>query len=811
MGLSSQDLRQAVRSLSRRPVLTLAVVLTLGPGLGGAILVFDLLNLLRWHRPPVARPGEVVEVYTANPQGPFDAWGPTSYLDYLDYRAATRAIADLAAVARRSAELENGDITTRLGLAAVSGNYFELLAVPVAEGRSLGPADDRPGASPVVLLSHRAWQRVFAGDPACVGRAVRLDGHPFTIAGVLREGFRGTRIGAGQDLFVPLAQFPRLTGARLAWLEDRQLKTLDLLGRLRPGASAQTLQSALAVSAAQLDIDHPLIDLERRLSVLPASMVSPFDRREVAPTLGFLAAAMGLLLLIACANVAQLLLAQATLRCREVGIRRALGAGRSRLVARALLESFLLALLGGSWGLVLAFWGRGFLARFVDADLIAALRFDYRVLGLALSTCLLVTLLCGLVPALLSIRTDLVSTLKAGWAAAGRRSAWPPAALVATQVALSALLLATTGLVGRSLWHLRTADPGFDTESLVYATIWARPKRLPDLGRSLYRQVAERVAALPGVASVGRAQLLPPVDSDLSTRFRLQRAPEPERGSRFNVVDGGYFATLGIPTLAGRVFDQRDAAEGRAVVVVNRALAEELWPDGDAVGRTIWAEPTRPWEPGPEHEVIGVVGSTRQHERRAASESILYFSYEQRYRPILALAVRGAGDPKPAMAALRREVYALDPLVERLTIRTYESHVWAQLSQERLVTEALAAFACLGWFLAIVGVAGVMSFAVSREVREIGIRMALGARHGDILRRVLGRGLRLSAAGLVLGLIAFLAVARLLRHRVFGVSTVDPVILIGVALILLGSAALAVYFPARRAARVDPLAALRLE
>ncbi|MEM7351714.1 MAG: ADOP family duplicated permease [Acidobacteriota bacterium] len=811
MSFLIRDLRHALRSQRRRPALTLAIVLTLGPGFGGAIIVFDLINLVTWRQPPVSQPSEVVEIYTANPQGPFGAWGPTSYPDFLDYQSAVGDVAHLVAAARHTAELQDGDVSTRLSVSAVTGRYFEVLGLSTALGRALGPADDQAGAPPAVVLSHRAWQRYLGGNPSCLGQRIQLDGSPFTVVGVVAAGFRGNRIGTGQDLFIAVAQFPRVTGARLAWLENRDLKNFDLHARLRSGASAEQLQAALAVRARQLDAEHPLTNLERRVSVRPASMVHPVDVRELMPTLAFLAAAMGLLLLIACANVAQLLLAQAISRCRDVGIRRALGAGRGRLVLDSLAESLLLSLLGGLWGLALAFWGRSLLARFIDLGTFAALRFDHRVLGLGLITCLLVTVLCGLAPALLSVRADLVSTLKAGWTARGRGKARLASALVVTQIALSALLLATTGLVGRSLWHLRAANPGFATDNLVYATIWARPKRLPDLGRSLYRQVAQRAAALPGVTDVGRAQLLPPVASDLSTRFRLQEAPEPERNSRFNVVDGGYFRTLGIPTLAGRVFDSRDGADGRPAVVVNRVLADELWPEGDPVGRTIWAEPTRPWEPGPAHEVIGVVGSTRQHERLADAEPILYFAYEQHYRPILALALRTEDDPAPAMAALRREVLALDPLTERLSIRTFESYAWAQLSQERLTTQALGVFAVLGWFLAIVGIAGVMSFAVNREVREIGIRMAIGARGQDILRRILGQGLGLTAAGLAVGLGVFLAVSQVLRQQLIGVAAVDPAILVGVALVLLGSAALAVYVPARRASKVDPLDALRQE
>ena len=815
------DLRHAARTLARRPGLVLAVVLTLGPGLGGTVAVFDLVNLVAWRPPPVARPGEVVALYTGNPQGPTGAWGRTSYPDYLAYRDAGASFAGLVAETGLTVELSSDQGSESVGARTVSGNYFQVLGVPAAHGRTLRPDDDSRSAAPVAVLGFALWQRLFGSDPTAIGGLVSLDGEPFTVVGVASENFNGTRTGTW-DLFVPAAMMPRLTAGRLDLLGDHKIAAFNVLGRLRPGVAVAAAQAEVQTRATRLDLEHPLPNLARRITVTPASRVDPAWRQELTPTLQLLGLAMVLLLLISCANVAHLLLARAVTRRREAAIRRALGAEGSRLLRQMLTETGLLALLGGLWGLCLAFWARSLLAYYIGDELARELRFDHRVLGLALLACLVATVLCGLVPALVQARTELVPALKSGSGRAGGRPPRFGAALSVVLVALSALLLASTGLVARSLWNLRSVDLGIEPgdETLVYATVWGLPKRFPDAGRALYREVAERAAALPGVRAAGRAQLQPPVSSDLSIRFRLPGEAEAARRSRFNVVDGGYFEALGIPLLAGRLFDRRDAADGAPTVVVNRLLADQLWPDGEAVGRTIAVEQLRPWDPGPELEVVGVVGSTRQHSPRPgsgraavanAAEPLLNFSYEQRYRPILALVLRTTGDPAPIMAALRREVRALDPRIERLDVRTFDQHVWDGLEEQRLLTQALGIFAALGWFLAVVGVAGVMAFSVSRQTRAIGIRMALGARAGDVLAQVLRRGLRLTLAGLAVGLLGSLAAAPLLRHLLFGVAAVDPAVQAAVALAILGSAAAALYLPARRAAAVDPLRALREE
>ena len=826
-----QDLRYAARALARRPAFVLAVVLTLGPGLGGTIAVFDLVNMVSWRAPPVARPGELVALYTGNSQGSFGAWGPTSYHDYLAYRDATTSLDGLVAEMGLKVELSAGQVAATVGARAVSGNYFEVLGVPAALGRTLLPEDDLDGAPPVMMLSDALWQRLFGGDPTSIGELVNLDGHPFTLVGVVAEDFTGT--GSGDwDLYLPTAKLSRVTGRRLKLLDDHKLAAFNLMGRLRPGVAPAAAQAELRTRAARLDTSHPLPDLERRVTLVPASGVHPAWRHELTPTIRLLGLAVVLLLLISCANVAHLLLARAMARRREAAIRRALGADRSRLLRQMLTETWLLALLGGLWGLCLAFWARSLLALHLGEDLARGLRFDHRVLGLGLLTCLVATALCGLIPALLQARTELVPALKSGSGPAkGARSRSRfGSALSVVLVALSALLLVCTGLVGRSLWNMRSVDLGFDTGAgtvalgssrsgtLIYAKVWGQPKRFPDARKAFYRQVTERAAALPGVRAVGRAQLQPPVSSDLWTRFQLPGEADGDRRSRFNVVDGGYFATLGIPLLAGRSFDHRDDADGRSVAIVNQMLAEELWPDGDALGRTIRVEQLRSWDPGPELEVIGVVGSTRQHtpagaaagrDRSSSAEPILYFSYEQRYRSILALALRAEGDPSPVMAALRREVRSLDPGIEKLEIQTFGDYVWDGLDEERLMTQALGIFAFLGWFLAVVGVTGVMAYSVSRETRAIGIRMALGARAGDVLTQILGRGLRLTLAGLAVGLLGSLAAAPLLGHFLFGVVAADPVVGVVVSMVILASAAAALYFPARRAAGIDPLRALR--
>ncbi|RMH18247.1 MAG: FtsX-like permease family protein [Acidobacteria bacterium] len=805
-----QELRQALRSFARRPGSSLVVVATLGLGIGAATSVLALINLLDWRRPPVARPAELVLIHTGSIHGFIGPYGPTSYPDFLDYREASRSFAGLAAITTESLTLDTGETTVPAAAWMVSGNAFELLGVPAAAGRVLVPEDDRAGAPPVVVLAHDVWRRHFGGEPGVVGSIVRLAGQPFTVAGVAAAGFAGTTAGERVAVFLPLEQRSRVLDAATNSLADRQRPSLALIGRLRPGVSAGQARAELQAIAGRLDREHPLAGIERRLSVSPMTLAHPIDRRNFRPTLRLLVAAVILLLLISCANVANLLLARATARQREMALRCSLGAPRWRLLRQLLAESLLLAFAGGLCGLLLAAWARDVLALFTGPDFAREMHLDPRVLGLTAALCALVTVLFGLVPALAAARVDLVTALKDGVAGDRRRRLPAGQLLVVAQVALAVVLLCATGVLARGLWQLRAADLGFATGGLLTARVdleqgrYDRPR-----GEDLFRRLKERLAARPGVQEVGLALFVPPVYIDVEARFRLPESPEAIRSSRVNFVDRGFFETLGIQLLQGRLFEPRDGASEEGLVIVNRVLAEELWPGESPLGRRLLVERRRPWEPGPEYRVIGVVESITQHATSLGPEPVLYFAGAQRYRPSRALVIRAGGDPQPIFDGLRRALRELDPSLTLVYAQTLREQRWESLVVQRLQAQAVGIFGLLGLLLALLGVFAVLSYTISRQTREIGIRMALGARRGDVLRWVVGRGSLLALGGLGAGFAGSIAAIPLLRSVIVGLGAFDPAIFAAVALLILAAAAVAAYLPARRAAAVEPIRALR--
>jgi predicted permease len=803
------ELRHTLRSLARRPGFTLVVVLTLGLGIGANTTLFDLLNLTAWRRPAIERPREVVSVHTRSYVEWIGAFGGTSWADYHDYRARSASFSGLAAETTADVGLDTGEVTELVNAGQVSSDYFEVLGVDARAGRVLAAGDGEGEA--VVVLGHRLWERLFGARADALGAAVRLDGRPFTVVGVAADGFDGTLAGFRVDLWFPAEHAP---GFRES-LGERTRGATGILGRLRPGVGADQAQEELSLIAAGLDAEHPFPDdRPREVTVAPATLMHPLDRHNLLPTLRLLLAAVAVLLLITCANVGNLLLARTTGRSRELAVRAALGAGRRRLARELFGESLVLAAAGGLTGLVVALWSRRLVALSFgsDVDFAADMRLDYRVLGLNLLACGLCAVLCTVAPAWRTLRADLVTAIKsAPGAGSGRR--WTAGdLLVVAQVALSMVLLVATALLARSMWNVWSADPGFDGDRLLAASVSLdRGQYEAEAGRALYRELVDRAEALPGVRSAGLALLVPPVLLDVTVDLELPERPDETRGARLNFVDAGFFETLGIPVLAGRLFDGRDAAGGRGVVVVSRSLAESLWPGEDPLGRTVLVNRFRPEDPGPEYEVVGVVGDTIQDSFRAASQPIVYFSAVQRHRPYLSLVLRGDGDPTAVVGPLREELRRLDPALTLERVRNHAQLRWEYLVLERIRTLNTAALGLLGLVLAVVGVASVLGYAVSRRRRELGIRIVLGARGGDVRRLVLARALTLALAGVVAGGVGALAAGRLLEGFLFGVGTADPGAFAAVASLLVAAALAAAWWPARRASAVDPLAALRQE
>ncbi|HVS16606.1 MAG TPA: ABC transporter permease [Thermoanaerobaculia bacterium] len=805
-----RDLLLAVRSLARTPGFSAVVVLTLALGIGATTVVFDLFNVFHWRRPAIARPHQVVQVYTTHPQAFVGPYGALSWPDYRDYRDAATTVSRLVACWQQWTTLDTGEGTEEAQVLHVTGRLFEELGLRPALGRALGPDDDRPGAAPVAVLGHRLWTRLGA-DPDVLGATMKLPGTAVQIVGVAPPGFYGLFSGSDLDLLIPaelgLATAETLAAART----DRAQHAWSTLGRLVPGATPEDVRAELAVVAARLDAEHPLPNVKRGITVQPARMGHPVDVLRLGSTLAVFAAAVGLLLLIACANVANLLLARAVGRRREMGIRQSIGASRYRLVRQLLLESLVLALAGAGAGLVLALAVRRLMTGYFGPEMVLAMRFDQRVLGLTMLVSVAVTLLFGLAPALVTSRVNLVTALKDAAPTGSLRGRLQAKSLLAViQVALALVLLVCGGLLAGDLLSSRGVDLGFDGENLLLAQVTLPGGVTAQEGRAFFARLRERARTIPGVTSSGVSLLVPPLILDVTQQLTRPEEPEVVHRSRFNVADAEYFATLGIPLLQGRLFEPQDEGSGHGVAVVNQRLAEEMWPGRSPLGRTLRIPRARPGDPGTDYEVIGVVGSVIHFPTARGPEPVVYFTWSQRYRSSNYVVLRTAGGPPgPVLAALREELRQLDPTLVLARPLTHDQQRWEALVDKRLQTQTVSLFGGAGLFLSLLGVFGVISHSVSHRVREIGIRIAVGAARRDVLRWVLSRGVALAGAGIACGLVASSWAIQLLRGALPGLGAASPGLVIGAALFLLAAATVAAWLPARRAARMDPLRALR--
>jgi putative ABC transport system permease protein len=822
----TSDLRQAVRAVARRPGLSLVVAGSLALVIGTCTAQLSYLDFLLWAKLPVPHPEGLVWLAVRSPQSGDTA---TSYLDYLDYRDQNTVLSGLAAWGPFGTTAETGGATVHVWGHVVSGNYFSVLGAGMALGRPLGAEDDRDGAERVTVLSQGLWRRVCNGDPAILGRSLRLNGQPFTVVGVAPEGFLGG--GMPAELYVPLAQQQYVRLTRHEMMRDRGVAWLSLLGRLRPGVELGRARAALSSLANRLQREDAARPPKRIDIGANDTLVGAGDREFLLPAARRLAAFVGLLLLLGCANVANMLTISATGRQRELGVRAALGAGRGRLVRQLLAESVALALLGGAMGIVLAAWE----TRLIDSYLSTSpaglggwgwaggwvhLRLDARVLGLAFLLCLGTGVLSGLVPAWRAAsRADLVSALK-GMPEGGRpakRWGWlgPSGAtelLVVLQAALSVWLLAATGVFALGLWRLAHTSPGFATDNL-WAAAFSMPDRKPDGSpfepRAAYLRLAEEVRRLPGVAAASLSWGIPLSGLDRGTEVTLPERPGQSFDVALSIVGAGYFETLGIPLRLGRAFDERDGERMPAAAVVNESLAHRLWPGESAVGKTVVLEGGGREKPRAAAEVIGVVADSRFVTVGEPPRPLLYLAFEQNFRRLMALVVRATGPRLNLAPVLRREIGRHHPDVAIVDLVPFSMNLKRSLATQRMHTQVVALFAVLGLALAALGVGSATGAAVARRRHEIGIRMALGARPGGVLVQVLRRALALAAAGSVLGLAATLAGERLLASFLPGIPTVpEPLTLVAAAGVLLAVALLASLQPARRAARVDPVQAI---
>ncbi len=808
-----QDLRYGARLLLKNPGFTLIAVITLALGIGANTAIFTLLDKVLIRTLPVEQPQQLVALTKDDSGAPVSF----SYPMYAELRARAEGLAGLAAYVQQPFSLSDSGATERVIGQIVSGNYFAVLGVRPALGRGFLPEEDRtPGTHPVVVISHGLWQRRFGADPAVLGKTVNLNNYRYTVVGVAPAEFTGTTRGIVSDVYVPALMQVQAQPGRNSKLEDRGSGWLYLFGRLKPETSRAQAQAALSALTEEAKRAFPGATDPARVFLTDGSRGFTGRVSDLTLPLKLLMGVVGFVLLIACANVANLLLARGATRRKELSVRLAIGASRFRIVRQLLTESLILTVLGGGAGLLVAVWLTNLLlsfqeqANFVPRTLDGSL--DRRVLGFTLGLSLLVGIVFGLAPALQAAKSEFITALKQDTPllGTGARRFGLRNLLVVVQVALSLVVLIGAGLCVQSLRRLQAIDPGLEPAKVLTASFDLSLNGYNEArGQQFFAQLSERVAALPGVEAVSLARgvaFSAFVWIRSATIEGYQPQPNERLAFNFNVITPNYFHTLGTALVRGREFTPQDGATAPRVVIVNEATARRYWPGADAVGKRLKYGNVDQFA-----EVVGVVRDTRDKGLTADPRPAIYVPLLQQYAGDMTLHVRTATKAEALLAAIRREVQTLDGQLPVYNLKTLAEQKDGALYAERMAAALLTLFGLLALLLATIGLYGVLSYAVTQRTRELGIRLALGAQPREVLKLVIGQGLRLTLVGLLLGLATAFALTRLLEKLLFGVSATDPLTFAAVALLLAAVAFLACWVPARRAAQVDPLVALRHE
>jgi len=799
-----QDCRYGMRMLLRNPGFTIVAVLALALGIGANSAIFSVVNTILLRPLPYKNPGALVMIWEEATHLGFPRNTPPP-ANFIDWREQSRVFEAMAAMAERSFNLTGVGEPERLDGRRVSANLFSLLGVDAQLGRGFLPEEDQPGTR-VVVLSYGLWQRHFGSDPGIIGRPLTLSGESYTVVGVMPRSFQfPTR---GDQLWVPIA-FPAEEA------KQRGNHYLEVVARIKPGHSLKQAQAEMDTIAARLARQYP------EDNVRIGAVVTPLHEQvvgDIRPALLVLLGAVGFVLLIACANVANLLLARAAVRQKEIALRLALGASRSRLTRQFLAESVLLAALGGGVGLALSLAGINVLKAFIPENIsqAQAINIDGKVLLFTVLVSLATGLVFGLAPATQASNFNLNETLKEGGrdSGSGSRGNRLRSLLVISEVAVSFILLIGAGLLINSFLHLRNLDPGYRADHLLTMKVALPETKYPDKERRapFYSELIRRVQTLPGVQSVAVASNLPLTYNGDSVPIGIEGRADPPPDQRpdviLRVVSPGYFSTMGIALVQGRDFTEQDKGESLRVVVISEKTARHFWPGEDPIGKRL--KPGSTTSDGPWREVIGVVKDVRQNDFVAEPKMQMYMAYPQvgSFAPN-ALVVRTNVEPLSLGAAVRRTVWEIDKDQPVSDIRSMDEIVSEAVARQRFSMLLLGVFAGLALVLAAVGIYGVMSYSVAQRTREIGIRMALGAKSSDVLKMAVGQGLRLVFAGVVIGLAAALILTRVMASLLFGVSATDPATFATISLVLFSAALLASYIPARRATKVDPMVALR--
>ena len=807
-----RDIRYAIRQLVRTPGFALVAVVTLALGIGANSAIFSLVNTALLRPLPIANPDELVLLEHVITGRTFSLF---SYPNYRDIRDRNDVFSDLLAYRFAPLSLSHEGINERLWGYVVTGNYFETLGIKAARGRLLTPEDDRsPGGHPVAVLSYSAWQKRFGGAEDIVGRQILVNGQGYTVVGVAPEGFDGTEIIAYGEVFFPMAMQGEVeVGDR--WLERRGREELFVQGRLKPSVSRSQAQSSLQVIASQLAREFPDLNEGKTISVTKAGLMGGMGRGIAIGVSAGVLFVVALVLLLACVNLANLLLARASDRRQEIAVRLALGASRFQIIRQLLTESVLLAIAGGGLGLLLAFWLVRWAATWrapIDIPMRIDLHIDYRVLIFTFVVSIGTGILFGLLPALQSTRPNIVSGLKDDLTMIGHRRSIFKSALIVFQVALSLLLLIGGGLMLRGLLRAETMELGFNPDNLIKMSFDLRLQGYDDgSGAEFQKALLERVRSMPGVQAAGLASMVP-VDIHFGTqRVFIEGAgitrPADAPRAFSNRISGGYFDAMGTRILRGRDFSERDTEESIKVAIINETFARRYWPGQDAIGKRFsFSRPDAP--------LLQVIGITQNGKYAGVNEdarSIAYRPISQGYTGTVSMMVRAPYDSHKLISDVRRVISQADPHLPISTAKTMSEHMGFALLPARVGAILFGSFGVLALALAAIGLYGVMSFSVSRRTREIGIRMALGAHAADVLRMVLRQGMTLTIMGVGIGLVLAFASTRLMRTLLYGISATDPLTFAAIVSLLIVVALVACFLPARKAAKTSPLVALQCE
>jgi putative ABC transport system permease protein len=809
MGGLFQDFRYAIRMMASNRAFSAVAMLALALGIGANTVIFSVVNAVLLRSLPFPEPDRIVMVFESDLTK--QSREAIAAANFVDWRDQNQVFENIATYRQDTFSLTGGDRPERAWGVVTTASLFPVLGVKPILGRVFQPDDENRGSGRVVVISQSLWQRRFASDPNVVGQKLAANGEPLTIIGVMPAVFR---FPAETDLWIPPRQSvpEHVLKPTVNMATNRDNHYLDAIANLKPGVTLEQARADMNAVARHIEEQNPS-EMDRGVSLVT---LREYQVGDIRPTLLILFGAVGFVLLIACANVANLLLARAATRHKEIAVRTALGANRSRLVRQLLTESLVLSVAGGGLGLLFAVWGITQLIALMPANMPGAkdMRVDGKVLGFTLGVSLVTALVFGLVPALQATKSDLNESLKEGGrgGTAGAHRSRARSLLVVSEIALSLVLLIGAGLMINSFIRLEQVSPGFETRNVLTMRLSLPAAQYPDGRRraTFFQQVVERIGALPGAESVAAISRLPLTPGNSSRSFEIEGKPNDSSrdgpGADYRVISSDYFQALSIPLLKGRAFTEQDNGDAPPTAIINETAARRYWPNEDPLGKRLRIESGDPWM-----EIVGVVGNVKHVGLDSQSKAELYVPYLKDPWPFMTVVVRSASNPKSLADAMRNEVWAVDKDLPVPDIKTMDELLSGSVARRRFNTMLLGIFAAVALVLAAVGIYGVMSYSVTQRIHEIGIRMALGAKQSDVVKLVVGQGITLALIGVGLGLAGALALTRVLASLLFEVGTTDPATFVAISILLTGVALGACFVPARRAAKVDPMIALRYE